>query len=264
MFVSRSTRLSMLAILAAMAAPAQSQDADELAKQLSNPVASLISVPLQLNWDTGYGPQDGDRWTLNVQPVIPISISEHWNLISRTILPLITQSDVTGPDSSQSGLGDIVQSLFFSPKETGPGGWIWGVGPAFLVPTGGSDLTADQWALGPTFVVLKQQSGWTYGMLANQLWGMGGSDRTDLSSMFLQPFLTRAFSGGRTVALNLESSYDWQGGHWTVPANLTYSKVTHFGGQLVSLAGGARVYLTTPDGGPDWGLRFVVTLLYPR
>src|SRR5262245_38069375 len=93
-------------------------DADALAKQLSNPVAALISVPLQVNWDTGFGDSDGERWTLNLQPVVPIGISEHWNMISRTIVPLISQRDVVNGDS-QAGLGDITQSLFFSPKQPG-------------------------------------------------------------------------------------------------------------------------------------------------
>lgn len=108
-------------------------DADALAKQLSNPVAALISVPIQLNYDTGYA-NDGEKWLVNVQPVIPISLNEKWNLISRTILPLADQHDVAN-SGSQSGIGDITQSLFFSPKAPTASGWIWGVGPALLLPT---------------------------------------------------------------------------------------------------------------------------------
>ena len=130
-------------------------DADALAKALSNPVAALISVPLQLNYDAGYA-LGGERFTLNIQPVIPISISEDWNMISRTILPLIAQSDVVNNDS-QSGLGDTVQSLFFSPKAPTTSGWIWGVGPAFMLPTATDDLLGtEKWSIGPTAVVLKQ------------------------------------------------------------------------------------------------------------
>jgi hypothetical protein len=250
-------------------APAGGASADELAKQLSNPVAALISVPLQLNYDDGYGTGgdgDGERFTLNVQPVVPISLNEDWNVISRTILPVIHQDDVIPGDSS-SGIGDITQSLFFSPKQPTASGWILGAGPAFLLPTASEDeLGTEQWAIGPTIVALKQtEDGITYGALWNYLVSVAGDDdRADVDSTFIQPFLAKAFPGGRTATINLESSYDFEGKHWNVPVNLMYSKVTKIGNQMVSFAGGARYYLETPPGGPDWGLRFVVTLLYPR
>jgi hypothetical protein len=239
-------------------------DADQLAKQLSNPVAALISVPLQLNWDTGYGAGgDGERWQLNIQPVAPFHLNEDWNLISRTILPVIDQ-DIGG--SSDSGIGDVTQSLFFSPKKPTTSGWTWGGGPPFLLPTASDDaLGAEQWAIGPTAVVLKQtESGWTYGGLTNYLVSVAGDDdRDDVNALFLQPFLSKALGRGRTVTLNFESTYDFEGDAWNAPFNATYSKVTKIGGQMVSFAGGARYYLETPDGGADWGLRFVVTLLFP-
>ncbi len=251
-------------LAAAQQAAAPAHDADELAKALSNPVAALISVPLQYNYDETYG-DDGYKHTLNIQPVVPISISEHWNMISRTILPVTYQKDVI-PGTDQAGIGDITQSFFFSPKQPTASGVIWGIGPAMLLPTGTDDLGADTWGLGPTFVVLKQDHGWTYGALANHISDVGGvgSHRADISSTFLQPFLSRAFAGGRTLSFNLESTYDWKARQWTVPLNIGYSKVTRLGSQMMSFQGGVRAYLEKPDGGPDWGLRFTVTLLYPR
>ena len=246
--------------------PTPGADADQLAKQLSNPVAALISVPLQLNWDTGYGAGgDGERWQLNIQPVAPFHLNEEWNVISRTILPVIDQEDVV-PGSSQSGIGDITQSLFFSPRKPTKSGWIWGVGPAFFLPTASDDaLGTEKWAIGPTAVVLKQtESGWTYGALTNYLVAIAGDeDRADVNALFLQPFLTKAIGKGQTITLNFESTYDFEVDAWNAPFNATYSKVTLIGHQRVSFAGGARYYVETPSGGPDWGLRFVVTLLFP-
>ncbi len=267
---SRALRAAALALVAAPCVATAQQapagpDADALAKQLSNPVAALISVPLQLNYDTGYA-GGGDRWQFNVQPVAPFSISEDWNVISRTIVPLIYQTDIGG-NGSDFGTGDTTQSFFFSPKDPTAGGWIWGVGPAFLLPTASENvLGTEQWAIGPTAVVLKQtEDGWTYGALTNYLVSVAGDDdRDDVNSLFLQPFLSKAIGGGRTVTINLESTYDFERERWTVPLNLSYSKVTKVSGQLVSFAGGARYYVESPTGGPDWGLRFVVTLLYPK
>jgi hypothetical protein len=209
--MQRQVAISALVVAAAFGpspAFAQSADADALAKQLSNPVASLISVPLQLNYDEGFGIDgDGERWSLNIQPVAPFSISEDWNVISRTILPVIHQ-DVP-PGGSDSGLGDTTQSLFFSPKAPTASGWIWGVGPAFLLPTASEDvLGTEQWAIGPTAVVLKQTAtGWTYGALSNYLVSVAGDDdRADVESLVLQPFLAKGLGKGRTATNTPESS----------------------------------------------------------
>jgi len=248
----------------AQASPESSgSDADALAKALSNPVAALISVPFQYNYDETFG-EDGYRHTMNVQPVVPISISEDWNMISRTILPITYQKDVI-PGTDQAGIGDVTQSVFFSPKQPTQGGLIWGIGPVALLPTGTDDLGADTWGLGPTLVVLKQDGQWTYGALANHIVDVGGGhNRVDINSTFLQPFVSRGLGGGLTVSANLESTYDWEQEQWTVPVNLTMTKVTKVGGQMLSFGGGLRAYAEAPSGGPDWGVRVIVTLLYPR
>ena len=252
-----------------LAAPVRAQDsAAALAQQLSNPVAALISVPFQLNYDQDIGPEDdGDRWLLNVQPVVPITLNEDWNLISRTILPLVSQSDLYPGAGSQSGIGDIVQSVFFSPKAPTASGWIWGAGPVLLLPTGSNDLlTTDKWGAGPTAVVLKQSNGWTRGVLANHIWSFAGDDdRADVNATFLQPFLTYTTPTQWTFALNTESTYDWEAEQWSVPINVNASKLMRFGNQLVSLGGGLRYWADSPDSGAEGlGLRLTVTLLFPR
>ena len=246
----------------------QAQDSDALAKQLSNPIASLTSVPLQLNYDDGFGPfDDGEKFTLNVQPVIPVSIGQHWNMISRTIVPIVYQQDLFPGAGTQFGLGDTVQSLFFSPKALTASGWTWGLGPVFLLPTATDELLGgEKWGAGPTGVALRQtSSGWTYGVLFNHIWSFAGDgNRNDISTTFLQPFLAKALGQGRTLSFNVESTYDWEGEQWTVPLNIAYSKVSRIGRQMVSYAGGVRYYIEASDNGPEWGVRFTFTLLYPK
>lgn len=248
----------------AQEAAAPDRSADDLAKQLSNPVSSLISVPIQFNDEFNVGPDDGWKSTTNVQPVFPFGISDNWNLISRTILPVIVQKDVYGPGSSQSGLGDIVQSVFFSPKApTARGGLIWGVGPVLLLPTGSNDFGAKRWGAGPTGVVLKQQGAVTYGALVNHIRDFAGSGTADIKLTLLQPFISYSLGGGRTLSLNSEATYDHNAEQWTIPVNAAYSKVLKLGDQLVSIGGGAKVYVHGPDNAPHWGVRFSFTMLFP-
>jgi hypothetical protein len=245
-------------------APSAAAEAQELAKKLSNPVASLISVPFQSNFDYRMGSGSGWRYTLNVQPVIPIKLSPNWNLISRTIIPFIHQSKVVGT-TSQTGLGDITQSLFFSPNKTEP--LIWAVGPVFLLPTAtNANLGTQKFGIGPTALALKQAHGWTYGILMNHIWSVAGkSSRADVNSTFIQPFLSYTTKDAWTYSLNTESTYDWNGHAWSVPINPFLSKLVRFGKQPVSFGVGVKCWATAPSGGPEaCSLRIVVTALFPK
>ena len=263
----RAAALAFAAVLGASGFAAAQDDSQELAKKLSNPVAAMISVPFQFNYDEGYGPNDGQRAVLNIQPVVPISLSADWNMISRTILPVIWQNDIAGPSGEQSGLGDITQSLFFSPKHPGPSGIVWGVGPVFLVPTATDDLLGGgKWGAGPTAVVLKQHGGWTFGALANHIWSFAGDDdRPDISSTFLQPFISYTTHDAWTFGVNTESTYNWETKDWSVPINFTVAKLVKFDKQPVSFTAGVRYWAESPDSGPDGlGFRGVVTFLFPK
>lgn len=241
--------------------------AAELAKKLANPVANLISVPIQYTWTNGIGPAEADQSKFIVQPVTPVSINNDWNLIIRTIMPLyIDQQSPTIGGQDVSGTGDILQSFFFSPKALTKGGWVWAVGPVFNYATATNDtLGSGKWSAGPTALVLKQEQGTTYGLLANQLWSFAGSgNQANVNAMFLQPFLAHTTKKYTTFGINTQSIYNWESNEWTVPIYLNVAQLVKIHKKPVSFQLSYINYVETPEYGPDWGMQFTITLMYPK
>jgi hypothetical protein len=259
------TTTMALAGIALLALPiaAAAQSADELAKQTQNPVASLISVPLQGNWDFGLGDRDAVGTTLNVQPVMPFGVSKSTNLILRVIMPLTSQP---APDGTRfNGMGDILATAFFSPQKTGT--ITWGVGPVFLLPSASSNsLGSEKFGVGPSAVVLTQPGKWTIGALFNQVWSVSGAaDRADVNSTYLQPFANYNLGAGLSVGASIEASANWEADEtWTAPLLFSVSKVTLLGKRPVSFAVAAGPTLANPDGGASWKFRLAATFLFPR
>lgn len=266
----KKNALSKTMALCAIGIASQQSFADtnsELASQLTNPVANLISFPLQGNYNTHLNTQSSGHQTyVNVQPVIPINLSPEWLVISRTIVPVM---DVTNPipyAGERFGLSDTLQSFFFSPHKP-EAGIIWGLGPALQIPTGTQQLLGSgKWAAGPTAVILKMVKGWTVGALASHLWSFAGSDgRNSLNQTFVQPFVAYTTKSAWSYTFDTETTYYWNAGDVSMPFNFIVSKTLTIGKQPISLGGGIRYWAGYPDTGPrDFGYRFVVTFIFPE
>jgi len=261
--------LGLLALGATLAAPARGEmSAEELAKAVQNPVANLISVPFQNDTNFRYGPRDGTQNILNIQPVIPISLSPEWNLITRTIVPIVTQPGFTDGQSSTTGLGDVQFTAFFSPNRAD--GLIWGAGPIVQAPTNSNDrLGNDRWGLGPSVVILRIEKGspWVYGFLVNNVWSVGSNSDPAYNNFLLQPFVNYNFPGGLYLTSAPIVTANWKADsdqRWTVPLGGGVGKIFHIGRLPVNAQLSAYYNVITPDNGPDWQLRLQVQLLFPK
>jgi len=249
-------------------AHAQQADDAKLAQELTNPLADLMTIPIQMNYDRNIGVRDdGSKLQTNVQPVVPFSLNPDWNIISRTIVPVTWQDDIYPGAGSQFGLGDITLSLFFSPRKVTTGGLIWGAGPVLLLPTATDSLLgADKWGAGPTAVALKLAGPWTLGALGNHIWSYSGSgNRPDISNSFIQPFAAYTLPSAWTLSVQSESTYNWHSEQWSVPLNFAVAKLVRLGKLPVSLQAGVGYWLESPSTGPEgWRFRLQANFVLPK
>lgn len=243
----------------------------EMAKAAQNPVAAMISVPFQNNINFDVGPEEKTQNILNIQPIIPFNLNENWNLITRTIIPVISQPKFAPGQDRENGIGDIQFSAFLSPKQPGSGGWIWGAGVIAQLDTATDDrLGAERWGLGPSAVVLRPAGAWVYGALINNIWDIGGDDdRDDFNQMLIQPFVNynfpdkpgRYFTFAPIITANWEAS---SGNKWTVPLGGGVGQIIKWGNTPVNLQASAYYNVEAPKNGADWQLRLQAQFLFPK
>lgn len=243
------------------------EDADsQLAQQLNNPLANLISVPFNNNFDYGGGRNDdGFRYTMVAQPVIPFQLNENWNLITRTIIPYAHLERVL--PNHESGLGDAVGNFWLSPAQPTEWGLTWGIGPAILAPTGTNRFSSSrQWGAGPTGVAVVTRGPWIGLLLGNYIWSLGGTpDRLDdVNQGFVQAALAYTLPSRTTLFVSTESVYEGNSRQWTVPLQAGVNQLLRIGNQPIQLGGLVRYYAEKPAGGPDWGFQLRLTLVFQR
>ena len=269
--------------------PDAKASAGDLAKAVQNPVASLISVPIQNSTNFGIGPYDRNQNVLNLQPVVPIRASENWNLIIRWITPIIWQPapgtanlEVFGIEENTPaylaaqavqksagvfGFGDMTPSFFFSPAK--PGKLIWGAGPVFVLPTATSKVLGQgKLSMGPSLLALVQPGKWTLGALVNNVWSVAGpSDRSDVSQMTLQYFVNYNLMKGWYLSSSPVVSANWQasrGNVWTVPFGGGVGRIMRLGLQPVNVSGQLYGNAAHPTAGSPWGMRLQIAFLFPK
>lgn len=239
-----------------------------LARAAQNPVAAMISVPFQNNTNFRVGPFGQTQNVLNIQPVIPVSLTPEWNLITRTVIPLVSQPSAQAGGDTTFGLGPIQMTGFLSPAR--PGAVIWGLGAVVQAPTvTDTALGSNIWGGGPSAVALTVQGPWVIGALANNIWSFGGDDpRRRYNTLTLQPFVNYNFpeSPGTYLSFSPVITANWEarsGQQWTVPLGLAVGQIFRVGGQALNGQVGAYYNVVRPDGGPEWQLRFQLALLFP-
>jgi len=240
--------------------------AAELARAVQNPVADLISLPLQNNTNFNYGPFGHVQNVLNIQPVVPLHVTPDWNIVTRTILPVISQPAFVAGEGTTFGLGATQFSTFLSPAK--PGAVIWGVGAVAQAPTiTDKNLGSNIWGGGPTAVALTMQGPWVIGALANNIWSAGGSGQNRYNILTVQPFINYNFGHGTSIGFSPLITANWEaksGDQWTVPLGLALSQVLFLGDQPVSLQLGSYYNVVRPDIGPEWQVRFELSFLFPK
>jgi hypothetical protein len=246
--------------------PAWSQES-EIAKQAQNPIARLISVPLENDFNPQTGPNKEDSYVLQMKPVVPFSLSKDWNLITRTIIPIIQTPEPVSGVHGASGLGDINLSLFLSPAKAGH--VIWGAGPIVSFPTASNDiLGTKKVSVGPTVVGLRSQGHWLYGVLVNNVFSVAGpSARSDVNQMLMQPFVNYNMRRGWYLTSSPIVTADWEkrrNDRWTVPVGGGVGKIIHFEKLPVNVYTQFFRNVESPDGTTRWSARFQVQFLFPK
>jgi hypothetical protein len=243
---------------------------EALQKATQNPVASLISVPVQNNSNFGVNPGYRTQDVLNIQPVIPVGIASNWNLLVRWIMPIVWQplpNPPSTPETGEYGLGDMVPTFFISPRK--PGKLIWGAGPVFQLPTATNTfLGQGKLGLGPSIVVLTQPGHWTLGVLVNNIWSVAGAgSRPDVNQFLLQYFINYNLKKGWFITWQPTLTANWQaagGNQWTVPYGGGIGRIMKLGFQPVSLTAQFYGIPAHPTGTPSWSLRLQIAFLFPK
>jgi hypothetical protein len=245
------------------------QESSDIAKAAQNPIAHMISVPLENDFYPHTGSSKDDEYVLEMKPVIPIPLSQDWNLITRTIVPIIQTPDLSPTLEGTSGLGDIQESLFFSPTKGGPGGIIWGAGPVITAPTATEKIYGTgKTSIGPTLVVLKIQGHWLFGSLAQNLWSVeaGPRDRPAVNQMLVQPFVNYNLPHKWYLTSSPIITANWKvdSGRWLVPVGGGVGKIVHFGKTPVNIYTQVFRNVDCPNGTSKWSARLQMQFLFPR
>lgn len=258
--------LLFLILMAENVTAQKNKSAEDLAKAAQNPVANMISLPFQNNTNFNFGPEEKTQNILNVQPVIPFSLTKDWNLITRTIIPVMSQPGFTPAQDRTNGIGDTSFTAFLSPGK--PGKIIWGIGPALLFPTATDDrLGADKWGAGPSAVVLSMPGNWVLGSLFSNVWSFGGPGDNEINAFTWQYFINYNLPKGWYLTSAPIITANWKadsGNKWTIPFGGGVGKIFKVGNQPVNAQLSAYYNAERPDNAPDWQLRFQLQFLFPK